>query len=155
MKNINKREIIVIIVLFLLALGFSFYYNYGSIFREINNVCFKERCFIVEIADSDEERQKGLMFRESLAQDNGMFFVFEEERNYLFWMKDTLIPLDIIWINKDKEIVFIGENAQPCEVDQPCRPINPIKNALYVLEVNSGIVNEIGLQVGDKVDFKR
>jgi len=154
MKNINKKEIIVIIVLVLLALGFSYWYNNGSIFGEITSVCFEERCFAVEIADSDEERRIGLMFRESLGLDNGMLFIFEEERNYLFWMKDTFIPLDIIWINKEREVIFVA-NAVPCLTDGECNLINPIRKALYVLEVNSGIVNEIGLKVGDKVDFKR
>jgi len=136
------------------VLGFSYYYNYSNVFGEISSVCLEERCFAVEIADNDEKRQQGLMFRESLDLDRGMLFIFEEERNYLFWMKDTLIPLDIIWINKKREVIFIA-SAVPCLANGECNLINPIRNALYVLEVNSGIVNEIGLKVGDKVDFKR
>ncbi|MCH7568166.1 MAG: DUF192 domain-containing protein [Nanoarchaeota archaeon] len=153
MNNINKREIIVIIVLFLLVLGFSFYYNYGSVFREMNSVCFEERCFTVEIADDDEERQQGLMFRESLEQDKGMFFVFPKNDIYPFWMKNTLIPLDIIWIDENRIVVFISKNVQPCVAD-PCQIIEPEKEALYVLELNAGTSDEIGLEVGDEVEFR-
>ena len=150
----ERKEIIVIIVLFLLALSFSFYYNtYFDVSDEINSVCFNENCFEVEIADSDEERQRGLMFRETLDRDKGVLFVFEEEGNYLFWMKDTLIPLDIIWINSDLEVVYIT-NAVPC-VTERCLTYGPEEDALYVLEVNSGVSGEIGLEVGDRVDFKR
>ena len=64
--------------------------------------------------------KNGLMFRENMDSDRGMLFIFEKEGEYPFWMKNTLIPLDIIWINKDKEVVFISENAQPCEEGKPC-----------------------------------
>ena len=144
----ETKEIIVIIILFIFIFGFSYYYN-----KNINKVCFKENCFIVEIADTDEKRAQGLMFRKYLEENKGMFFVFEEEGIYPFWMKNTLIPLDIIWINSNKEIVFIKENALPCKVD-PCESIDPKTNALYVLEVNSNIVKETGIKIGDKVRFK-
>ena len=153
MKNISKREIIVIIVLFLLVLGFSFYYNYSSVFGEMNSVCFEERCFIVEIANNDEERQKGLMFRESLARDAGMFFVFERPGRHGFWMKNTLISLDIIWISEDQEVVYIKEDALPCG-NEVCLSINPTAEALYVLEINSGLVEKLGIKVGDEVEFR-
>src|SRR3989344_4541488 len=68
----------------------------------------------VEIADDNEERMKGLMFRERLDENAGMLFVFEDEQYQAFWMKNTLIPLDIIFIGKNLEIVDI-ENAVPCK----------------------------------------
>jgi len=147
----KRKEIIVVIVLFALALGFSWAFN--NYYNNLNEVCFEENCFVVEIVDSVEERQQGLMFRESLDRDKGMLFIFEQSGVYAFWMKNTLIPLDIIWINSEKEIVFIAKDAQPCEADEACQSINPGKEALYVLEVNAGVTTEINLEVGDKLDF--
>ncbi|MDD2665965.1 MAG: DUF192 domain-containing protein [Methanocellales archaeon] len=114
-----------------------------------NQVCIKGTCFYVELATTPDERARGLMFREHLDPDKGMLFIFEEEGVHPFWMKNTLIPLDIIWISEDKEVVFISKNTQPCEADI-CPSINPDKKAKYVLEVNGGVSDKIGLRVGDK-----
>ncbi len=114
--------------------------------------CFEERCFNVEIADTPQERATGLMHRESLDPDSGMLFVFEQPGIYSFWMKDTLIPLDMIWIDANDDVVFIAENVQPCKTSS-CDSIRPGKAALYVLEVNAGTVSKIGLEAGDKVEI--
>jgi uncharacterized membrane protein (UPF0127 family) len=92
------------------------------------------------------------MFRGKLDLNKGMFFIFENEGEYSFWMKNTLINLDIIWINKDKEVVFISKNTQPCSSDS-CLTFNSDKKAQYVLELNGGVTDKIGLNVGDKVIF--
>ena len=115
-----------------------------------NKVCFKANCFDVELAVTQEQKTQGLMYRTSLHKDKGMLFIFEEESEYPFWMKDTLIPLDMVWINSDYEVVHI-ETAQPCE--DICEVINPNANAQYVLEVNAGIADKIGLEAGDKLVF--
>ena len=115
-------------------------------------VCFKENCFTVELADSPYEHSRGLMFRKQLDLDKGMLFIFKDEKRHSFWMKNTLIPLDIIWINKDRKVVFISRNAQPCKKDA-CPLITPDKKAQYVLELNGGISDKIGLKVGDKIIF--
>lgn len=120
--------------------------------KKENEVCFKNNCFKVELAQNLEERNLGLMFRENMDSDKGMLFIFDEEGEYPFWMKNTLIPLDIIWMDENKEIVFINENFQPCKED-PCPTINPNQNAKYVLEINAGISKEIDLNIGDKVGF--
>jgi hypothetical protein len=118
-----------------------------------NQVCFKNNCFLVELARTSEERNRGLMFREKLEQNRGMLFIFEEESIYFFWMKNTLIPLDIIWINKNREVVLINENTQPCQ-ENLCPSINPEKAAKYVLEIKAGISQKINLRVGDTLEFK-
>lgn len=100
----------------------------------------------VEVSDDQEERAKGLMFRDNL--DGGMLFVFEEPGVYSFWMKDMLISLDIIWIN-DNKIVFIQENAQPCV--NSCTSYNLGIESEYVLELNAGEVSKLNLEVGDEV----
>jgi uncharacterized membrane protein (UPF0127 family) len=112
--------------------------------------CFENNCFEVELAITPEERNRGLMFRESLERNKGMLFIFEKEGEYPFWMRNTLIPLDMIWISEEGEVVFIEENAEPCS-DSFCPGINPEKNAKYVLEINGGISNNIGLEVGDNI----
>jgi len=118
-----------------------------------NQACIKDRCFGVEIADTPGKRSWGLMYRENLAKDKGMLFIFETEGNYPFWMKNTLIPLDIIWINTESEIVFIAENAQPCKEDL-CPNIDPKANTKYVLEINGGFSKEYGFKVGDEINLK-
>src|SRR3989344_2633626 len=97
----------------------------------------------VEIADSDEERANGLMFRDKL--DSGMLFVFEKPGIYPFWMKDTLIPLDIIWI-RDNKVVFIQENAQPC--NGSCTSYNIGVESSHVLELNAGEVKRLEIEIG-------
>lgn len=115
-------------------------------------VCFQNHCFDVELAISTKEKEKGLMFKERLDFDKGMLFVYEEEKEYSFWMKNVFIPLDIIWINKKNDVVFISKNTQPCK-ESFCQSISPDKNAKYILEINAGLSEEIGLVVGDRIDF--
>jgi uncharacterized membrane protein (UPF0127 family) len=115
--------------------------------------CFKSNCFDIEVADTPEERETGLMFREQLASNSGMLFIFEKEDVYDFWMKNTLIPLDIIWIDENKKIIFIKENAEPCKTEK-CELFGPNEKAKYVLEINEGLTEEIGLKVGNKVEYK-
>lgn len=141
-----KKEIITIAVLFALAIVFSIYFDAES---NQNTVCIKEECFNVEVAQTSEERQRGLMFRESLGADEGMFFVFDGQGTYPFWMKNTLIPLDIIWIDNNLKIVHIASNVQPCESD-PCPSVIPGAEATYVLEIASGRATEVGIQIGDE-----
>jgi len=115
-------------------------------------VCIRESCFQVEIVDTPEERATGLMFREELAQDRGMLFIFEDDGIHDFWMKNTKIPLDIIWISQDMVVVYISRDTRPCRAD-PCPSVNPEKIARYVLEVNAGISDSAGIEVGDKATF--
>tara|TARA_Y100000310_G_C20667775_1_gene808567 strand:- start:1958 stop:2371 length:414 start_codon:yes stop_codon:yes gene_type:complete len=98
-----------------------------------------ERIF-VEIADSTKEREKGLQSRENLCDSCGMLFVFEEEGNYGFWMKDTLIPLDMIFINSDGVVVKL-RHAVPCFADS-CEIYSSEEPAMYVLETNVNKFNE-------------
>ena len=102
-----------------------------------------------EIADDKEERTKGLMLREKLEENSGMLFIFENEEYQIFWMKNTFIPLDIIFIDKNLEIMDI-KYAIPCN-ENPCtlyRPSNPSK---YVLEVNAGFSAKNNISEGDKI----
>jgi len=92
------------------------------------------------------------MFKQSLDSDKGMLFIFHKEGEYSFWMKNMLIPLDIIWIDKNKKVVWVEENVQPC-LKQECENIKPDQKAKYVLELNTGIVDRINLKIGDELVF--
>lgn len=114
-------------------------------------VCIKNTCVQAEIVDSFAARQRGLMFREKLADDQGMLFIFEDEGIQVFWMKNMVFPLDMIWIDTQKRIVDIRENVQPCR--QTCDNITPAAEAKYVLEVKAGFVKAREIKVGDRIEF--
>lgn len=103
----------------------------------------------VEVAATDRQRQMGLMFREHLGENEGMFFVFESERRNSFWMRNTLIPLDMIFISADFVVVGVVENAEPL-TDDP-RGVPALSQ--YVLEVNAGYAKKHGVGPGTKVRF--
>lgn len=105
---------------------------------------------VLEIADTPDERMTGLMHREELAEDRGMLFVFDEDKMQGFWMKNTLISLDIIFIGEDMTITRIFE-AELCGQD-PCATYNA--RGKYVLEVNRGYSKAHNISVGDKVVLK-
>ena len=107
----------------------------------------------VEIARTRREISRGLMFRESLSEDQGMLFVFDNEQPLGFWMKNTLIALDIIFISEDLEIVSAQTRAPPCEED-PCPVYRSAKPAKFVVEVNAGFVEKHGISQGNRVEIK-
>ncbi len=108
---------------------------------------------IVEIADTDPIRERGLMFRDHLAPNEGMVFVFPESGYYPFWMKNTLIPLDILWLDGGGRVVSIARSIPPCKAD-PCPSYPPDANASCVIEVVSGFAREHRLKVGDVVKLE-
>jgi len=116
----------------------------------LNSVCVKNRCFFVELAKTDSERERGLMFRDQLPKDNGMLFIFDKEGVYPFWMKNTLISLDIIWADNQGRVVYVSQSTQPCK-SLLCPQIIPTSKARYVLEVNGGMSEELGLKLGDEL----
>lgn len=105
-----------------------------------------------ELADTPQKRSRGLMFRERLAPDAGMLFVFEDTGEWSFWMKNTKVSLDILWIGPDKRIVYIEENVPTCRQD-PCPEYKSSKEALYVLELPAGSVKREKLTKGMKLAF--
>lgn len=108
---------------------------------------------LAEVADTPAKRASGLMFRDRLAPDKGMLFVFEEAGEWRFWMKNTKIALDILWLGPDKQIVYIEENVPGCRQD-PCPEYKSNKEALYVLELPAGTVKREKLAKGMKLQFK-
>ncbi len=104
----------------------------------------------VELARTERERAKGLMDRASLAEDAGMLFLFDESSVHAFWMKNTLIPLDMIFISDDGTIAGIVERATPRTLTE--RSVG--KPSRYVLEVNGGWSASHGIRPGDRVRFE-
>lgn len=105
-----------------------------------------------EVAENTAEIRKGLMYRNELPKNEGMLFVLSFEGKHSFWMKNTLIPLDMVWINSQKEVVHIDHSAPPCRRD-PCPGYRTPYPAKYVLELNGGWSIENGLNLGDQVSF--
>ena len=107
----------------------------------------------VEIAADADTRAQGLMYRDRLREHTGMLFFFPENGVYPFWMKNTLIPLDMIWIDEQRRIVRIIPNVQPCRAD-PCDNTDPGVPARYVLEVADGVAAQHHLAPGDVLRFE-
>jgi uncharacterized membrane protein (UPF0127 family) len=111
-----------------------------------------DHLFTVEWAIAPEERTCGLMFREEMAADHGMVFDFEEDRPGIsFWMRNTLIPLDMVFIRASGEVLNIAENTTPLSL-AGVPAAGPVR---YVLELNGGTAARIGLEPGDQVDLAR
>jgi len=117
-----------------------------------DQVCFKSMCVDIAIARTKDQRAKGLQFIKDLQENSGMLFIFPSSSKYSFWMKDTLIPLDIIWMDYSRNIVHIEKNVSPCSED-PCHTYSTPKESLYVLEVNSGYSEKMGIKIGDRLEF--
>jgi len=92
------------------------------------------------------------MFRKNLGEKEGMLFVFKNEGFHSFWLKNTLIPLDIVFLDKNKKVVNITENAQPCPSDK-CPSYRNQNPAKYVLEIRGGLADKIGLTIDSKILF--
>lgn len=108
--------------------------------------------FAVEIAATPAEQEHGLMDRTSMPPDHGMLFVFPESRPRTFWMKNTLIPLDMLFFDADRRLVAIQADAQPCKAD-PCQLYPSDTPARYVLELNAGTAAKLGVRKGDTITF--
>lgn len=113
----------------------------------------KGKRFAVEVADDDAERARGLMFRDELAADRGMIFVHEAEEPQAYWMKNTKIPLDILYFDHRRKLVSAQQRVPPCSLGDRCPPFASEGPALYVLEVNAGVAETLGLKAGDELLF--
>jgi len=134
------------VVIFALATGFCAKDAYIQI------ILPNGKTVIAELAVTDHERARGLMFREKINPDQGMLFIFESEGRHSFWMKNTLISLDILWLNRDQQIVHIEEHVPPCRED-PCPSYASKIPAMYVLELKAGSVKDNDLKMYDTLSF--
>lgn len=150
------RRIILDVVVFVAIIGslFYLYQSYGKeitvyLFGESKNTIFvDDLSAVVTIADTPEERRQGLSGVSSLPDREGKLFIFDEEGSYGFWMKNMSIPIDILWVNNNLEIVHIEENVKP---ESYPAVYNSSKPARFVLEFNAFFADTFKIKVGDKV----
>ncbi len=107
----------------------------------------------VEVAADEELRSQGLMYRDQLAENRGMIFLFPQPGEFPFWMKNTLIPLDMIWMDGQHRIVHIAHDVQPCKAD-PCPNYPPHAQASSVLELAAGVAAKHHLADGNVLRFE-
>lgn len=154
----NIRVFIVdAIILVALVATVGFFYNtyketvYDFFFNEQTvSISIRDIPVTVSIADTDEERSKGLSGVDALEVNEGKLFIFDEEARYGFWMKDMLIAIDIVWIDNSGEVVHIEENVLP--ESYPTIYSSPLP-ARFVLEVNAFFAATFNVNVGDKVNI--
>lgn len=111
----------------------------------------KGKRFVVEIADDPAARERGLMFRDEMAPDHGMIFVHDAEQPLAYWMKNTKIALDILYFDRKRKLVSAQERVPPCSAGDDCPPYASEGDALYVLEINAGIAESLGVARGDEL----
>jgi len=109
--------------------------------------------YVVEIADDDAERSRGLMFRDQLAEGHGMLFMHEREDAQAYWMKNTHIPLDILYFDDARKLVSQQRDVPPCSLGDRCPPYPSAAPARYVLELNAGQADRLGLEDGATLRF--
>jgi len=113
-------------------------------------VIVNDNIFKVKVCLTPETIQKGMMNQKFNENFNGMLFILPENGPHSFWMKNCIVPLDIIFLNDSKEITSIHKNCQPCN-SKDCENFNG--NGSYVLEIAGGVCDECGIEVGQKVNF--
>ncbi|MDE2195678.1 MAG: DUF192 domain-containing protein [Gammaproteobacteria bacterium] len=110
--------------------------------------------FSVEIASTETARARGLMFRTRLAADHGMLFIYPDAQPRNFWMKNTLIPLDILFFDAQRRLINITADALPCTAD-PCATYPSSGPAKYVLELHAGTAQKLGIEPGNRLRIRR
>ncbi|MDQ3969225.1 MAG: DUF192 domain-containing protein [Thermoproteota archaeon] len=121
-------------------------------YRQVN-VTVNGLVLVADISATNEQRTKGLSVKNALAKDEAMLFVFGNEAEHLFWMKDMKFPIDIIWIDSDKTVVHIEHNLQPCSSEVLCPTYKPTADSLYVLETVGGFAQKHDIVKGTRVEF--
>mgnify|MGYP001818787917 CR=1 FL=1 len=117
------------------------------------HVVLKGEKFTVDLAQTADEQALGLMFRDEMADDHGMLFIFPVEAMRGFWMKNTRIPLDIFYFDADLKLVSVSKNARPCKTRR-CPNYPSTGPARYVLELNAGKAEELGVKPGDALELR-
>jgi len=147
-KAVNKMKRTA--VLFILFCG-SFFSSLAAEIKIIPLYIGQEK-FTVEIADTPEKQLRGLMYREFIPDDFGMLFIYRTEYPRSYWMKNCLASLDIIFLDKNKQVINIHFNVPPCE-DEPCKTYGSERPAQYVLELRGNRAKELNLKPGDAISF--
>ena len=110
------------------------------------------KTIFADLVKTEEDRMRGLMFRKTLNEDQGMLFVFVSEGLYSFWMKNMNFAIDILWLDRHKRIIHLEREVPPCE-KEPCPSYAPRVPAKYVLELKAGSIEKRKLNLYDRIDF--
>ncbi len=145
MKHVKQVSLIILVLLVLLQILM------GSGIKMIPLYIGSQK-FTVEVADTNEKWALGLMFREVIPDDYGMLFVSNFEDYRSFWMKNCKVHLDIIFLDRNKQVINIHANVPPCQND-PCPAYESKRSAQYVLELRSNRAKELNIKPGDVIDF--
>ena len=111
------------------------------------------RTYSLEVARTPQEQEQGLMFRESLPEKTGMLFPFTDKGVHHFWMKNTMIPLDMVWMDAEGKVIFVSANTPPCKAD-PCPSYGPDSPAASVLEIAGGNAAKESIVIGTVLRFE-
>ena len=109
--------------------------------------------YAIEIADDDAERARGLMFRDTMNADHGMLFIHDRQEPQAYWMKNTKIPLDILYFDDERRLVTQQRDVPPCSLGDGCPPYPSNAPARYVLELNAGEAAQLKLENGAQMTF--
>ena len=109
--------------------------------------------FTVEIAQTDAQRARGLMFRDRLGRNRGMLFIHAMQQPLAYWMKNTRIGLDIFYFDAEHRLVSVSKRTPPCDLGDACPPYRSEGPALYVLELNTGEADRLHVKKGDRLTF--
>ena len=118
------------------------------------NVTVNDLVLAADISATNEQRTQGLSVKDRLVENEAMLFVFGNEAEHTFWMKDMKFPIDIIWIDSDKTVVHIEHNLQPCSFEVLCPTYKPNDDSMYVLETVGGFAEKYGIVKGTQVEFE-
>ena len=156
-KNMKSKRIITIVVLLFVSLitGLVVFHNQATaptaVDEElITNLRAGDTTFELLIADEPTERTQGLSGRENLEQNQAMLFIFDEPAKWGIWMKDMLFSIDILWLDEQKKVVHVEKNVAP---ETYPSIFEPSQDALYIVELNAGAVDRIGVSLGDTLQF--
>jgi len=116
------------------------------------SVVLRGERFSVEVADDPDSQRLGLMFRESMPDDHGMLFIFDDETPRGFWMKNTKISLDILYFDADRRLVYLHQDVPPCTTPE-CPSYPSHHPSKYVLELNAGTAKRLGVEQGDVLEI--
>ncbi len=151
-----KKAISATVVIIILLLSFKFFNKNPNATPQLHqSLKIGEITLSVEVADNDAKRIQGLSGKVGLGENEAMLFVFEAEGYHGIWMKDMNFPIDIAWLDKDKKIVYIEQNASPQTYPKVFYALKDGKPALesYVLETRAGFFEKSGIKIGDRAEF--
>lgn len=154
LKKVSRKQLLyslILLGLIIIGVWFQLQYGYrwGLLRAKVLTSNNQQSEFVLKVVSTPPERAKGLMFVKSMPKDEGMLFVYPDEYIRNFWMKDTFISLDIIFLNKERKIVNILENVPVLSTESR----SSVAPAQYVIELNAGTAREKNIKVGDQITF--